>query len=281
MNLIKVKNACLCLHVSQATANFVPMKHFVAIFALFMAITMQAVAQQENVINKRPDDLYGINADTLSLLKMDTRCELPKQNTPSTIERRSYSEARKQQTDSLHLPALTQHGSVPLMSYAYEPLWGIDNWELHRGLNMNLGASVFASFGKGTPSGAGFAQDLSLMYALPLTKRLSLALGGWVSNVFYANRRFTDAGLSAVLGYKFDEHWEASAFVKKSLVVNNVHYSYGAMQDLGDRIGASVKYNFSPSFSVQLTVQAARYNAPAPGVHSFESDGESSLFGNH
>lgn len=269
------------MHGIPATANFAVMKHFAVIIALLTSFLMKAVAQQENTINPAADDLYGINADTLSSLKIDARCGVSRQNAPTAIERRSYSDARMQPADSLHLPVLTPHGTIPLMSFAYEPLWGIDSWELHRGLNMNLGASVFASFGKGAPSGAGFAQDLSLMYALPLTKRLSLALGGWVSNVFYANRRFTDAGVSAVLGYKFDEHWEATAFVKKSLVVNNAHYGYGAMRDLGDRIGASLKYNFSPSFSVQLIVQATRYNAPAPGMRSFETDDDSSVFGNH
>ena len=67
------------------------------------------------------------------------------------------------------------------MNYPYNTWWGFDTWQLHKGLNVNLGASVFASFGKGAPKGAGFGQDISLMYATPINDKLSLAVGGWLA----------------------------------------------------------------------------------------------------
>ena len=51
------------------------------------------------------------------------------------------------QTDSLHLPAFDSLGRMYVNMYPLD--WcGAYNWDLHKGLNVNLGASVFASFGK-------------------------------------------------------------------------------------------------------------------------------------
>ena len=125
---------------------------------------------------------------------------------------------------------------------------------------MNVGASVFAQFGKHARHGAGFSQNISAMYAMPLTDKLSLAVGGYLNNVYWAHDSYRDAGVSAVLGYQFDEHWEAYLYAQKSLVDNNKFHRFTPyplydMGELRDRIGAAVKYNFSPNFSVQLSVE--------------------------
>lgn len=178
------------------------------------------------------------------------------------MARESYFACGQASEDSLHLPPLAYMGTGPLMSGPYNTWWGLDTWQLHKGLNMNIGASVFASFGKGAPKGAGFSQNVSLMYAMPLSKRVSLAVGGWVSNAYWAHDRYTDAGLSAMLGYKFDEHWEAYVYGRKSLMDKPVPYNFYTMRELGDRIGAAVKYNFSPNFSIQVSVEAGDYKSP-------------------
>jgi hypothetical protein len=36
------------------------------------------------------------------------------------------------------------------------------------------------------------------------------------------------------------------------------------MSNLGDRIGAAVRYNFSPSFSIQVNVESREYPSFAP-----------------
>ncbi len=190
------------------------------------------------------------------------KCSLPTESCPQPLSRRSYIGMNKSEQDSLNLPILNMRGQTTIMTYPYDTWWGIDSWQLHKGLNMNLGASVFAAFGKGEPKGAGFGQDLSLMYALPLTNKLSLAVGGWLSNVYWAHDRYTDAGINAILGYRFDEHWEAYVYGRKSVINKPVPYHFRSMQELGDRIGAAVKYNFSPSFSVQVSVSAGKYKAP-------------------
>lgn len=178
--------------------------------------------------------------------------------------------------DSLHLPALNTNGQV--QPFHLSPLYwgGWYNWNLHRGLNINLGASVFAQFGKNAHHGAGFTQSISAMYAMPITSKLSFAVGGYFNNIYWAHDSFRDTGLSAVLGYRFNEHWEAYLYGQKSLVDNQrIPYPLYDMQSLGDRIGTAVKYNFNPNFSIQLSVEQGwmprrdsqyfdKYNYPIP-----------------
>ena len=59
-----------------------------------------------------------------------------------------------------------------------------------------------------------------------------------------------------MVGYRFDEHWEAFLYGQKS-VVNGLRMPYPLydMQELGDRIGASVRYNVNPSMSIEVSVE--------------------------
>jgi len=164
--------------------------------------------------------------------------------------------------DPLALPRLNSLGQVmPAVGrwYGLYPMYagmGWSGWELHKGLNMNVGASVFAQFGKHARHGAGFSQNISAMYAVPLTGKLSFAVGGYFNNTYWGHDAYRDAGLSAVLGYRFDEHWEAYVYGQKSLVCSNyIPYPLYDMNALGDRVGAAVKYNFNNNFSVTLSVE--------------------------
>ena len=167
---------------------------------------------------------------------------------------------------TLHLPSLNNLGQMHYinrwpMSYS---LTGYQNWDLHQGLNMSLGASVFAGFGKYAPSGAGFAQNVSGMYALPFNDKLSLAFGGYFLNADWGGRNLRDAGLNAVLGYKFNDHWEAYLFGQKSLMRPKVPWPYYDPMEFGDRLGAALKYNFNPSFSIQLSVEGRKQSYAFP-----------------
>lgn len=162
----------------------------------------------------------------------------------------------------LHIPTLTSLGTMPSMRF-YPYMWGgFHTWDVHEGLNATLGASVFSTFGSGnTYSGAGFSQNLSLVYAKPLTERLSLAVGGYFNNMFWAHDTFRDAGLTAVLGYQFDEHWSGYLYGQKSMLPNSrIPHHLMDMGELGDRIGAAVRYTFNPSFSIQVSFDYNRFN---------------------
>lgn len=157
--------------------------------------------------------------------------------------------------DSLHLPQFNTIGQPYLGAYPFRWTGGYYGWDLHQGLNVSLGMSVFASFGKHAPSGAGFAQNISAMYAMPVSNKLSLAVGGYYGNFNWGNRSFQDAGINAMLAYRFDEHWEGYIYGEKSLMDKPMPPYLLDMTSLGDKIGAAVKYNFSPSLSVTLSVE--------------------------
>lgn len=141
---------------------------------------------------------------------------------------------------------------------------------LHPGLNVSADLSVFATFGKHQPHRGGFAQRLQATYLAPLNEKLWLAAGGYVQSSQWGGSTYHDGGLYAALGYRFDEHWEAYAYAQKSLA-NNYHplwprsLSWGYLPMVGgiggygpmgmDRVGATVRYNVSPSFSIQVSVE--------------------------
>ena len=77
--------------------------------------------------------------------------------------------------DSLHLPTLSATTASPINRYPFGWSSGFNSWALHRGLNVQVGASVFAEFGKGAHRGAGFQENIALMYAMPVTDKLSVA----------------------------------------------------------------------------------------------------------
>ena len=165
--------------------------------------------------------------------------------------------------DSLHLPELDDRGRV--MNYNYYPYYfggTWSNWRLHEGLNLSLGASIFSQFGKHAYGGVGFAQNLSMQYATALTSRLSLAVGGYLDNMYWANTTFRDAGMTAVLGYKFNEQWEGYVYGQKSIVTNvPIPYYLQDLNEMGDRIGAALRYNITPNISVQMSVETKSKNS--------------------
>ncbi|MDY4038934.1 MAG: hypothetical protein SOY49_05880 [Prevotella sp.] len=161
---------------------------------------------------------------------------------------------------------------MPTPWYYYGP------W-LHKGLNVSLDLSVFASFGHNVPHRGGFSQNLSATYLTPLSKdnRLWMAAGGYVNNTTWGGDSYRDGGLYAMIGYKFNDRWEAYVYGQKSVANNysslyNRYWGYGPYlpgmapimgRPLGygmgaagaDVIGAAVKYNFNPNFSIQVSVE--------------------------
>ena len=224
------------------------MKKHIFTMVLASMTALAAYAQEEKPQNKAEfdDELYNPS------LKMTT----PMTTSP-TLSEFGVS------LDSLHLPELDDRGRV--MNYSYYPdyfggTWS--NWRLHEGLNLSLGASIFSQFGKHAYGGVGFAQNLSMQYATALTSRLSIAVGGYLDNMYWANTTFRDAGMTAVLGYKFNEQWEGYVYGQKSIVTNVPIPPY--LQDLnemGDRIGAALRYNITPNISVQMSVETKSKNS--------------------
>ncbi len=142
---------------------------------------------------------------------------------------------------------------------------------LHTGLNVSLGMSVFAQFGKHARHGAGFTQTIDAIYLQPLGKRAWLAVGGYIHHTNWSGDSYTTGGIYGELGYQFDEHWSAYIYGQKSLVNDGsgydgygMGYGYYGMYgmpgyDCGDKLGAAVRWTPNHNFSLQLSVEKDWY----------------------
>lgn len=177
-------------------------------------------------------------------------------------------------------------------SFFYNPVsmmpFSTYGYGLHRGLNVSLDLSAFATFGKNLPHKGGFSQNINATYLAPLTKdgKLWIAGGGYFNNTFWGSDSYRDVGLYAILGYRFNEHWEAYVYGQLS-VSNNYsrygnlyrgypHYGWGwpvtGVMPLGygmgaagaNVLGAGVKYNVNKNFSIGLNVEGIWYNNKTP-----------------
>lgn len=216
------------------------------------------------------------------------------------------AEAREQQRQiDYNLPPMDENGQVvayndPVLDYG----WGWDRWRLHKGLNLNVGTSVFANFGNGSKTRVGFTQDVSLMYVTNLSNKLTLAVGGYFNNLMYGSNNYTTAGINAVLGYRFDEHWSAYAFVQKAFTSDNVspymmgfgaygygmgyapmysgwgympyhpmgYYGYDMMANrFMDRFGAGVTYQWGErnQNSISISFEYDRMPQPRNGFYNY------------
>ena len=152
------------------------------------------------------------------------------------------------------LPPLTYRGTIATYPYLGNMFTGFGNWELHPGLNASLSAS--AIFGLGENSGSGFANSMAVMYAGQIMPKLSFSIGGYSSFLDWGRHQMKDAGMTAMLNYRIDEHWEAAVFAQKSLMQPRLpmQHLWWLGADFGDKIGASIKYNINPNISVQFSV---------------------------
>lgn len=195
------------------------------------------------------------------------------------------------------------YGGKPVKN-TYTPIRHIDSnndelykmgsygWGLHKGLNLSVDLSVFATFGKHAPHWGGFTQTINATYLTPLTKdnKLWMSLGTYLNNINYGGDNFRDGGVYGILGYQFDEHWEAYVYGQVS-VANNYNsiynryagygpYGYGrygmypgiwgmgvmpggyGMGAAGANVlGAGVRYT-NKNFSIGVSVEGNWYNNP-------------------
>lgn len=139
------------------------------------------------------------------------------------------------------------------------------------GFHVSFGASVFTSFGKHRVGGTGFAQSIDARYSVPLSSRAWLSVGGYFRNINWRHNSYRDAGVNAVLGYRFDEHWEAYIYGQKSFLKPEMPLPLFYMNDVGDRIGAAVRYSPNRMFSVTVSVEGRSEPSWLPAM----------TFGNH
>ncbi len=156
------------------------------------------------------------------------------------------------------------YGPAGYWDYPAAPYRGYGG--LHQGLNMSVGMSVFAQFGKHARKGAGFTQSIDATWLQPLGRRAWLAVGGYIDHTNWSGDSYTTGGLYGELGYQIAPSWSAYVYGRKELVNNGydaytpMGYGYYGMYgmpgyDVGDKLGAAVRWAPNEKFSLQLSVE--------------------------
>lgn len=141
--------------------------------------------------------------------------------------------------------------------------WG-NFWDLHEGLNAQIGAGVMVGFGKYNPfKGASFFTDVSMAYAKQLDSHWSVALGGTLSHFKMWNKNEWAGDLFGIANYKFDEHWSASIYASYNHMPlgMGIHGLYAPFdmtyfnQNFA-RIGGEVTYRFNNNYSISVGISS-------------------------
>ena len=214
----------------------------------------------------------------------------PVKNTQYSVAKKSLMAlAPFQDTNSKSMYAGDRSVYAGDSSFFYNPVsmmpFSTYGYGLHRGLNVSLDLSAFATFGKNLPHKGGFSQNINATYLAPLTKdgKLWIAGGGYFNNTFWGSDSYRDVGLYALLGYRFNEHWEAYVYGQLSINNNYNRYmsypyygwygwptmgvmpmGYGMGAAGANVLGAGVKYHVNKNFSIGLNVEGIWYNNKTP-----------------
>lgn len=182
----------------------------------------------------------------------------------------AQGETRENMTDSMqhvNLPVVNEYGQMPYYgSWHYYPYYtgSYNTWDLHKGLNVNLGFRAMMEFGKNSLSGVGFGENVAMIFAdnFKRVPKLSYGVGIYMDNVNWGNSTSRAAGLTAMMGYQLNDNWSTFMYLQKNLVHSNnfrLPWYYHGAEVAKDAIGAAIRYSFSPGTYIQLNIECNKY----------------------
>lgn len=192
-----------------------------------------------------------------------TEVSLPesKLTEPSTIQQ-PLSDSLSPDSTRFSLPSPVPQAGIyrPFGMYGLSPLdYGYASWELHQGFNASIGLNVTFSPSKYAPSGVGFGQDAAFMYAVPLTKRFSVAGGVYASNMNWGFINYRQVGIAAVAAFQVNDRVSLYAYGNKSLMPDRSFPYYPLPNFAPDRLGGMVNFKLGESSSISIGVEGRRY----------------------
>lgn len=174
------------------------------------------------------------------------------------------SEELPQVSDSLDIPLtapIPQAGShVPFSMYGISPFsYGLAAWELHKGLNASVGMNITFSPSKYAPSGVGFGQDAAFLYAVPLSKRFSVAGGLYAGNMNWGGLNYRNVGIAGIAAFRVNERISLYAYGNKSLMPRRSPLYYPLPNFAPDRFGGMINLKLGESSSISFGVEGIKY----------------------
>lgn len=153
---------------------------------------------------------------------------------------------------------ITPFGMYGLTPHLFSPF----TWELHQGLNASIGMSLTYSPSRFAPSGVGFGQDATLLYALPLGKRWSVAAGLYAENMNWGGYNTRNVGIVGIAAYRVNERISLYAYGNKSLTPETNRYlaPYAFNPDrFGGVLNIDLGNHTNISFGIHNVVMPAGY----------------------
>lgn len=148
--------------------------------------------------------------------------------------------------------------------YTGTPVWGGYQWDLHKGMNVSLSASAFVTSGNHQYfPGSGFSTDASMMYVVPVNKKLTVAVGGYMSTNNFGRYRFNDFGVQGMAAYHFNDKLNLYAYGRYSFINPRIPYPVRAMAPFlrsSSTIGGVLDYKVMPGLRIQVGVRSDQYN---------------------
>ncbi|MGN0234363.1 MAG: hypothetical protein ACI4B5_08090 [Bacteroidaceae bacterium] len=152
---------------------------------------------------------------------------------------------------------------LPWMGY------GTGGWDLHEGLNAQVGAGVRVGWGKNNPwKGASFFTDLAAMYCTPISKdgRWNVAVGGYFSNYRLWGRQANSVGICGLVNYQFNDRIDLSGYVMHDFGVIGGHAANSPfmpfLEEPHTTIGAQLGINISEKARLEIGLSFTRQNNP-------------------
>lgn len=168
--------------------------------------------------------------------------------------------------DSLLLPPISTPDLPvqPFGMFGFTPFGCLPStaWQLHPGLNASVGMHVSVAAGKYAPRGAGFGQDATFLYALPVTDRLSVAAGIYAGNINWGFLHYRQAGFAALAAYRLNDRISIYAYGNKSFTPDNPLYGYPMQTWTPDRLGGMVNFKLGEKSSISIGIEGQKYAGP-------------------
>lgn len=188
---------------------------------------------------------------------------LPQESTDSTLltpdsqlsSPDSQLSAFKSSLSTLSLYRWGKPNLFSLWSPSYPFGWGAGMWDLHEGLNGEIGAGVTVGWGKNNPfKGASFFTDVSLMYVKPISDKWTVAIGGTVSRFRFFNENQVMGSVTAMANYQFNEHLSATIFgaYHDNFSGTNTFNCFSPFLERCAEVGANFSYKFNNDVTVGI-----------------------------
>lgn len=160
--------------------------------------------------------------------------------------------------DSVETPAAADTAAAVLMPRLWmpEPFY-LSPWQLHEGLNAQMGMSVSVGFGRRAPRGAGFGTSMAFVYAKPVNDRLSLTGGVSMDSMDWGSWRERNATVAATAGYRVSDFLSLYAYGSRSLTPRSV-YGAGSPRYDATHWGGGAEMSLGKNVFIQVGVSGGR-----------------------